>query len=285
MQCPAAMSFARTLIALFAATLLVVESQSADASAHYSTNDLVDLWANKIGPYNSPTESYGFFEKLAWCRPSAMERRSLKLGEALAGDFLVKSPYRLPFRVPQNNVELCEAALSAEDIDGFIVGIKRRFVYDLLLDDLPMKLFVGELSDDDTGPRVYLYTNIEFTIHINGGNIIEASATPGQPVPLHPGRSAKLRFSYAVKWQEVRSVCSVFVPSLSPTYCQYTHRVFVLGLTNSTPSCHARLTSRTRDVPKSTKIHTTSATEKYIGSASETLHSAFSFSWASWGPF
>lgn len=163
----------------------------------------MDLWVNKIGPYSSPTESYGFFDKLSWCRPTKLERRALRLGETLAGDLLVKSAYNLTFREPLEARELCEKSLTIEEVAAFALAVRKRFVYDLLLDNLPMKLFVGELSDDDEAWKTYLYTNIEFTVSVNGGHVIEASATPGQPVELKEGTTAKVVFSYSVRWQEV----------------------------------------------------------------------------------
>lgn len=164
----------------------------------------MDLWANKIGPYSSPTESYGFFEKVPWCRPEQLERRSLKLGETLAGDHLVKSLYHMSFREQLSSQLVCEKSLTVEQVQQFVQAIRRRFVYDLLLDDLPMKLFVGELEDEDPAAKTYLYTHVEFTVSVNGAQIIEASATPGQPVELRNGERAKVRFSYSVKWQDVR---------------------------------------------------------------------------------
>lgn len=157
---------------------------------------------NKIGPYSSPTESYGFYDKLAWCRPDKLERRSLKLGETLAGDHLVKSMYHLRFREQMDSRELCEKPLSVGEVADFVRAIRKRFVYGLLLDNLPMKLFVGELSDDDS-EKAYLYSHIDVTISVNGGHVIEASATPGRPVELHEGTTAKVVFTYSVRWQEV----------------------------------------------------------------------------------
>lgn len=163
----------------------------------------MDLWVNKIGPYSSPTESYGFFDKMPWCKPEKLERRALKLGETLAGDFLVRSSYHLSFRESLEGKELCEKSLTAEEVAVFIQAVRKRFVYDLLLDNLPMKLFVGELNEDEPAGKTLLYTHVEFTISVNGDRVIEASATPGQPVELREGTTAKILFSYSVRWQDV----------------------------------------------------------------------------------
>lgn len=162
----------------------------------------MDIWVNKIGPYTAPTESYGYYDAVPWCRPAKLEHRPLRLGETLAGDLLVKSGYNISFQHSLDDAELCEKSFKGEEISKFVAAIRKRFVYELLLDDLPMKLFVGELSDDDP-KRTFLYTQIEFVISVNGPHIIEVSATPGNPVEIKEGIASTLRFSYSVKWEEV----------------------------------------------------------------------------------
>jgi hypothetical protein len=169
-------------------------------ATRYTSGAPVALWTNKIGPYSSPTESYSFYDALAWCRPATLEHRSLRLGEALSGDHLVKSPYVLPFGVSINEEQLCQTALTAKQVDAFIDAIRRRWAYELVFDDdLPMKLFVGEASGAE---KHYLYTHIEYDVSFNGDQVIEASASPGNPVELVPGSTATVRFTYAVRWNE-----------------------------------------------------------------------------------
>lgn len=197
------MAFSLRTIAYGALLAWFFSSHAAFAATGelYEKGQEIDLWVNKIGPYSSPTESYGFFDKLAWCKPDEMEHRSLKLGETLAGDHLVKSRYRLRFNGDMDAEELCEKSLTADEVDDFVRAIRKRFVYDFVLDNLPMKLFVGEVSDDEED-KTFLYTNIDFTISRNREHIIEASASPTQAVELVEGRPAKIVFSYSVKWQE-----------------------------------------------------------------------------------
>lgn len=170
---------------------------------------MLEVWANKIGPYNSPTESYGFFDALAWCKPEKLERRSLGLGEALAGDFLVKSMYQLSFNQSQKDVSLCEIALSGDDVDKFIAAIKQRYVYELLLDNLPLKLFVGETK----GEKAYIYTHLDFAVYTNSDNVVQASANPVSPVELVPGKETSVRFTYSTEWKTVRYRVSCFMHS------------------------------------------------------------------------
>lgn len=169
---------------------------STDAGLQYAKGVPPALWTNKVGPYSSPTESYSFYDALAWCQPKNLEHRSLGLGEALSGDHLVKSPYLLPFAEDQAETQLCQTALTANEIDEFIAAIRRRWAYDLLFDEeLPMKLFVGE-----TSAKVYLYTHIDFDFSYNHDRVIEASASPGNPVELTPHSTATISFTYSARW-------------------------------------------------------------------------------------
>lgn len=178
-------------------------SHAAIRGQKYSNGQLLDLWVNKIGPYSSPTESYGFFDRMPWCRPEKLERRSLKLGETLQGDLLVRSSYHIQFRQPLQEKQLCEKTLNAQQVSIFVQAIRKRFVYDFLLDNLPMKLFIGELNDQLDG-ETFLFTHIEFTVKVNGDRVIEAIAAPTRPVQLQENTATNVVFSYSVKWEDVR---------------------------------------------------------------------------------
>ena len=78
-------------------------------------------------------------------------------------------------------------------------------MYELVLGNCPMKVFVRELSDDEQAPKTYLETNIHFTISVQGGPVVEASAAPGQSIELKEGTTAKVLFSHAVDWKEIGS--------------------------------------------------------------------------------
>lgn len=162
------------------------------------------MWALKIGPYTSPVESYGFFDKLPWCQPTQLEHRPRRLGETLAGDSPVKSAYKLSFREESNGLLLCEKSLSVDEVKTFIQAIQKRYVYELLMDELPMKLLVGYEGEEESAGHHFLYTHIDFLVHVNGGHIIKASAEPDKPIELSEGSSANLRFTYSVKWEDVR---------------------------------------------------------------------------------
>jgi hypothetical protein len=184
----------RLSAAYFAASLCILSS-----AAEYERGSVVPVWTNKIGPYSSPSESYAFYDSLAWCRPDLMETRPLKLGEALSGDRVVKSPYLLPFATAVTDVKLCEATLSSSQVDRFIRAIQNRYSYEFLLDDnLPLQLMVGVSANSSAQD---LYTHIAFDIAFNGNYIIEARAVPGNPVELVPGTSMTIPFTYSCRWR------------------------------------------------------------------------------------
>lgn len=128
-----------------------------------------------------------------------LTKRSLKLGEALAGDLIVKSLYKFSFNHADTNKALCRKRLSAEDVNSFIVAIEQRYAYELLVDNLPMRLFVGELTNNG----VYLYTHLDFALSINDANIVQASALPGNAVPLVEDKAMDVEFTYSVVWKKV----------------------------------------------------------------------------------
>lgn len=166
----------------------------------------MDVWAVKIGPYSSPMESYAFFDKLAWCQPDKLESRARKLGETLVGDSPIKSAYKLNFREEKSSVVLCEKLLSSVEVDEFVFAIQKRYVYELLLDELPMKLLVGYIGEGEYSGRSFLYTHIDFVIYVNGGHIIKAAAEPMKPIELTRGQSETVQFTYSVKWEDVSFV-------------------------------------------------------------------------------
>ncbi|KAL0350247.1 UNVERIFIED_CONTAM: Transmembrane 9 superfamily member 3 [Sesamum radiatum] len=61
----------------------------SDASDHkYKIGDAVPLYANKVGPFHNPSETYRYFD-LPFCSPGDVKDKSEALGEVLNGDRLV----------------------------------------------------------------------------------------------------------------------------------------------------------------------------------------------------
>ena len=65
----------------------------ADEYDHmYAMGDPVNLWVNKVGPYNNPQETYNYYE-LPFCKPKeeTPEHKWGGLGEVLVGNELIDS--------------------------------------------------------------------------------------------------------------------------------------------------------------------------------------------------
>lgn len=78
--------------------MLVIKCAAGGMGAKHNFVDgeKVDLWANFVGPFSNPSETYQFFN-LPYCQPKKYERRSQRLGQVIAGDRSILSEYDLPF--------------------------------------------------------------------------------------------------------------------------------------------------------------------------------------------
>lgn len=156
--------------------------------------------------------------------------------------------------------------MSASDINKFMVAIRQRYSYELLVDNLPMRLFVGELATTS----VYLYTHIDFVVSVNNGNIVQSAAAPGMPVQLVKDEPMKVGFTYSVSWKTVSASASCdFVGTLTTLSC------IDKKVSRARYACERRR-FHTRVVQKCIGIQTISVTAISIGLALETRRSASS---------
>jgi len=71
---------------------------AAVAGTKYKDDEAITLYANKVGPFANPSETYHYYN-LPFCQPEGdMEHRTHGLGELLAGDRNVKTPYKVEFK-------------------------------------------------------------------------------------------------------------------------------------------------------------------------------------------
>jgi hypothetical protein len=89
----------RALLGLGLALLGLIASAAA-ASHEYKKGDLIVLYANKVGPFTNPTETYQFYN-LPFCQPSGGKEYKIEdLGEvgscslllAVCGSFQCTQP-------------------------------------------------------------------------------------------------------------------------------------------------------------------------------------------------
>ncbi|CAL9118800.1 unnamed protein product [Musa textilis] len=137
--------------------------------------DPVPLYANKVGPFHSPSETYRFFD-LPFCIPDHVTEKKEALGEVLNGDRLVAAPYKLDFRVDYDSELLCKKKLTKGDVAKFRDAVMKDYYFQMYYDDLPIWGFIGKVDKegkDLSEDKYYLYRHIHFDILYNNGRVIE----------------------------------------------------------------------------------------------------------------
>ena len=195
-----------------AATLLLLATLcvGVQSNGEYDTGSEVVLYANKVGPFANPNEVYAFYS-LPYCAPTEIETKRENLGALLKGDRPTKTRYDLKFRTDVPWMSLCKVELGDPQAAKFKQAIVDDYYFEMLLDELPIWGYVGELEtksvnferEFDNSTRYYLFTHLDFSIAYNDRHIIEVnvSADPLQRVDLGQ-HVRKLEFSYSVKWLE-----------------------------------------------------------------------------------
>uniref|UniRef100_A0A0D6QVG0 Transmembrane 9 superfamily member n=1 Tax=Araucaria cunninghamii TaxID=56994 RepID=A0A0D6QVG0_ARACU len=173
----------------------------------YSDRDHVPLYANKVGPFQNPSETYQFFD-LPFCKPDHMTEKREDLGEVLNGDRMVDAPYKLEFNVNKESEVLCKKKLTKQDLGKFREAIKNDYYFQMYYDDLPIWGFIGkvdkEMKPDQKGPRYLLYTHVHFEIFYNKDRVIEINVRtdPRFTVDITEDKELEVEYMYSVKWQE-----------------------------------------------------------------------------------
>eukprot|EP00658_Telonema_sp_P-2_P001788 TRINITY_DN1066_c0_g4_i2.p1 TRINITY_DN1066_c0_g4~~TRINITY_DN1066_c0_g4_i2.p1 ORF type:complete len:400 (+),score=73.32 TRINITY_DN1066_c0_g4_i2:47-1246(+) len=184
-------------------------SMAHEADHKYNVGDEVKVWANKVGPYHNPQESY-MYHSLPFCRPSDPEQKPRTLGDALEGNALMNIGIKLRFKDTTGmKSEICQVQLTQETASAFDFAIARQYWYQLYLDELPVWAMVGEMEqsapplrpDDQHSRGTHrIYTHMKFDIAYNNDRIVQVNLTSGEPRPLEVGSS--LSFSYSTHWHE-----------------------------------------------------------------------------------
>ncbi|XP_059065677.1 transmembrane 9 superfamily member 2-like isoform X1 [Cryptomeria japonica] len=198
------------LTAIWTVVMAVINGVNRGASDHkYSTGDLVPLFANKVGPFNNPTETYQYFD-LPFCAPDKVKEKRQDLGEMLNGDKMVEALYKLEFRVNKDSQLLCRKKLTKEDSERFREPIKNSYYFQMYYDDLPIWGFIGNFQKENkarpNGTTYLLYTHIGFHIFYNNDRVIEINVRtdPRFSVDITEDREIEADFMYSVKWVETK---------------------------------------------------------------------------------
>jgi len=76
----------------------------------------------QVGPLANPTEIYQYYS-LPFCAPQSLKREKHDVGQYLAGDRRVNTPYDVRFKVSEEWRELCNVDLSNDDVQRLIEAI------------------------------------------------------------------------------------------------------------------------------------------------------------------
>jgi len=194
------------LRAAIVTTVLAVLTRlsAADESTHdYLASDNVVLWANKVGPYHNPQETY-LYHSLPYCRPYVHERKSRSLGDALEGNTLINTGIKISFLNDTEFTHMCTVKLNSETAASFQFAITHHYWYQMYIDELPVWAMVGE-EQPTTGKTDQsshlVYTHMRFSIGYNANRIVEVNLTSEEPRPVEAGTG--ILFSYGVHWVPV----------------------------------------------------------------------------------
>jgi len=177
----------------------------ADEATHtYVPSEPVKLWANKVGPYHNPQETY-LYHSLPYCRPYVHERKSRSLGDALEGNTLINTGIKISFLNDTEFTHMCTVKLNSETASSFQFAISHHYWYQMYIDELPVWAMVGEEQDSakaDLSTHL-VYTHMRFSIGYKNDRIVEVNLTSEESRPVEAGES--ILFSYGVQWVEVET--------------------------------------------------------------------------------
>eukprot|EP00887_Chlorella_sp_A99_P003316 scaffold26.g3316.t1 len=183
----------------------------ASAAKHtWKKGDRPTLWANKVGPFSSPSETYQYYD-LPFCQPEEKDSKLLTLGEVVDGNRMVATQYDLSFATSRDKTVLCSKKLTKEEVEKFRKAIKKDYYFQFFYDDLPIWGYVGKVeatktADGKEAQKLFLFTHIHFDIAYNTDKIIEinVSTDPSKVVDVSEGVGSDVQaeFTYSVSWKE-----------------------------------------------------------------------------------
>ena len=196
------------VVSILSTILLLFITPTSAAIKKYKPHDVVDVFANKVGPYNNPHEIYQYYD-LPYCVDDDPEHAWHGLGEVLAGDKKIKTQYEINFR---DNVDwrvLCQKTLTSEQVDTFRKAVEEEYYFEMHMDQLPIWGYVGDFEDDlffhrEAKSHHFIYTHLDFDISYNGENIIgvNVSSPHKYTVDLPYHSDIDVTFTYSVKWHK-----------------------------------------------------------------------------------
>ncbi|XP_023733911.1 transmembrane 9 superfamily member 3 [Lactuca sativa] len=183
----------------------VMGAVTSDASNHkYKNGDVVPLYANKVGPFQNPSETYRYFD-LPFCLPGDLKEKKEALGEVLNGDRLVSAPYKLDFLVDKDSEFICTKKLTKQEVNKFRKAISKDYYFQMYFDDLPLWGFIGKYEKTELNElKYYLFKHLQFEVLYNKDHVIEVNVRtdPSALVDVTEDKEVNVDFMYTVRWKE-----------------------------------------------------------------------------------
>jgi transmembrane 9 superfamily protein 1 len=171
---------------------------------HFEDGEPVELYANKVGPYVNPSETYNYYD-LPFCRPADMGRAHQSLGEVLKGDEQTHAAlFDVRFKKDVKMAELCKLKYDSRQVEQMRHAIKGDYYFEFLIDKLPMWGFVGETKTANGTEISFLFTHLHIHLAYNGDQVIEASVSTDATLESKLEAGTPTAFTYSVSWTPTR---------------------------------------------------------------------------------
>eukprot|EP01117_Protostelium_nocturnum_P020659 TRINITY_DN9402_c0_g1_i1.p1 TRINITY_DN9402_c0_g1~~TRINITY_DN9402_c0_g1_i1.p1 ORF type:complete len:595 (-),score=198.20 TRINITY_DN9402_c0_g1_i1:66-1850(-) len=193
-------------------TILSISISNIEAktekAAHYKKGQSVPFYANKIGPYSNPSESYEFYDKIRMCPPEGPKghvHEHVSLGEDLIGDVRLPSAYDIHFKESTQLKQLCQLSLETYDIQQYKEAINQYYHFELVYDGIPLYGFIGsvipETTNGVTKNRYFFFSHLHFHMLYNGDQVIHGNITADYSRMTELlDTSMIIKVTYSVEW-------------------------------------------------------------------------------------
>ncbi|KAJ3350613.1 Transmembrane 9 super member 3 [Entophlyctis luteolus] len=187
--------------AVVAALFLQTSGVCADEHSHsYKPAEQVTVWLNGVGPYANRQETYDYFQ-LPFCRgPAQVSHHHESLGEALLGVNMEFSGLDINFTAPVNNGLVCTSSLDMDALMDFYYAIDHHYWFKMVIDDLPVYGYIGEIDENAVPIKRFLYTHRTFKFKYNNDRIIDVELEEEKTQLPSIANTDSISFTYSVEW-------------------------------------------------------------------------------------
>jgi hypothetical protein len=188
--------------------LVLLPATCCGRKSHFQEGDEVPLYANKVGPYVNPSETYNYYD-LPFCRSAGTDEKGShgdvrqSLGETLKGDEQTTTPFDVRFRKDVAMAQLCQMQYDRAQVKKLEVAIDDDYYFEFVFDKLPIWGFIGEQKLVNATRRSYLFTHLHFQFKYHGDQVVEASASTNATLEAELREDGgPVSFTYSITWTE-----------------------------------------------------------------------------------